>query len=137
MPIFASANLAHLTHGVWSDRKVNPLARELATGLVEERSDLAEHGAAVWAWARAEARCILLDEWFTDHPLVDEEGNTAPALRFVTQFENTAASLRTRLGLDPRSEAELARSRAEAHHSVYDLDALRERGREALAARGD
>jgi hypothetical protein len=45
--------------------------------------------------------------------------------------------LRERLGLDPKSEAELARGQAEAARSVVDLDALRERGRAALKARRD
>lgn len=132
---FQRGNTAHLKHGVWSDRKVDPLALELAEGLAHERPELARYPATVWAWARAEARCALLEEWFADHRLVTEDGEVAPVTRFLVQFEKLAIQLRSKLGLDPRSEAELATSRAEATASVYDLDALRERGREAMALR--
>ena len=55
-------------------------------------------------------------------------------LRFVAQFEKLAHDLRRELGLTPGSEADLARSRAEALRGEVDLEALMARGREARLA---
>jgi hypothetical protein len=54
--------------------------------------------------------------------------------RFLVQFERLALDLRAKLGLDPRSEAELRKTRAEVARGAYDLDALREKGREVREA---
>ncbi len=47
-----------LRHGANSERKVQPVADQLGTRLVEVRPDLADesYGPAVKAWARAERR---------------------------------------------------------------------------------
>ena len=132
---FPKGNTTSLTHGVWSDRKVSQPAVELVGVLLEARPDLTAYPETVWAWARAEARCLLLEAWLVDHPLVDEKGSPAAVARYVAQFERLAADLRGKLGLDPKSEAELATTRAQATQSVYDLEALRERGQEAMSLR--
>jgi len=46
-----------------------------------------------------------------------------------------AMQLRERLGLDPKSEAELANAQSDAARNVVDLDGLRARGRAALERR--
>ena len=56
-------------------------------------------------------------------------------LIWLTRLEGAAARHRATLGLDPRSEAALARERAAASVLAVDLDALAERGRQALAQR--
>ena len=132
---FPRGNTTSLTHGIWSGRKVNPPAKQLAEGLLEDRPDLSAYPETVWAWARSEARCLILEEWLSDHWLIDEEGNAAPVARYVGQFERLAAELRTKLGLDPKSEAELVAVRAQAARGVFDIEALRQRGREALELR--
>jgi len=134
---FESANLANRKHGIWSRRTYEPISRELAEGLIEDRPDLANYPETVWSWARAEARCLLLAEWLADHPLVDSRGKPAPVSRFIVQFENQAMSLRAKLGLDPKSEAELASSRAQATLHTFDIEELRARGREVVALRGN
>ena len=134
---FPKGNLAHRKHGIWSRSTYDPIAGELAEGLIEERPDLAEYPETVWAWARAEGRCLLLAEWLVDHPLVDARGKPAPVSRFIVQFENQAVALRSKLGLDPRSEAELASSRAQATLQTFDIEGLRARGREVGALRGN
>ncbi|MDQ6853139.1 MAG: hypothetical protein M3046_05510 [Actinomycetota bacterium] len=55
--------------------------------------------------------------------------------KIIAQFERLANDLRQRLGLDPRSEAELASVQADAARSVVDIDALRARGRAAVERR--
>ena len=135
MPAFTNGNLARLSHGAYSHRRVNPIARELAERLIVERPDLEEHPAAVWSWARAESRCLLLEAWLDEHEFIDEDGKMSAAAQLTTRFEKLALSLRTRLGLDPQSQAQLQNSRAEAAKITYDLEALRERGREAIRER--
>ena len=134
---FPAGNTISRTHGVWSDRRVNPHAVKLTHTLLGVRPDLAAYEETVWAWARAEARCLLLEEWLMDHPLVEEDGNVAPVARYVSQFERLAADLRAKLGLDPKSEAELASSRAQATLHTFDIEELRARGREVVAIRAD
>lgn len=132
MATFTNGNLARVTHGAYSDRRVNPIARELAEGLLVQRPDLEDHPAAVWSWARSESRCLLIEAWLDQHHFIDAEGKLPPAAQLVNQFEKLAMSLRTRLGLDPQSQAQLQSSRADAAKVTYDLDELRRKGREIL-----
>jgi hypothetical protein len=132
---FTEGNQLGLRHGAFSERKVEPIATALVAGLLSSRPDLAAYPETVHAWARAEARCLLLADWVAEHGLVDADGNTPASLRYVAQFERLALDLRSQLGLDPRSEAELARSRVSATAAAFDLDAVRASGREVLAAR--
>jgi hypothetical protein len=134
-PPFERGNTASMRHGAFSDRKVDPLVRELVAGLLEDRPELGRYPETVMAWGRAEARCLLLHDWVVEHCLVTADGTTPAPLRYVAQFERLALELRARLGLDPRSEAELVRDQAEATRSAVDLEGLRERGRAVLEAR--
>jgi hypothetical protein len=136
-PPFAPGNAAAVRHGIWSSRRVDPVVEDLVAGLVAERPDLEVFPEAVQAWGRAEARCLLLADWLTEHRIVTTEGLPQGVLRYVAQFERLAIELRARLGLDPRAEAELAQTRGEALRSYVDLEALRDRGRRALAERSD
>lgn len=128
---FKAGNVAGMRHGAFSSRRVDPIAEELAAGLLEDRPDLEGYPEVVWAWARPEARCLLLAEHFADG-LFDQDGAVRPGLRYVARFERQADQLRQRLGLDPRSEAELFRDRISAPRGAVDLDRLREEGRRAL-----
>jgi hypothetical protein len=134
-PSFTAKNEMSLKHGAMSARKVDPVADELIEGLLARRGDLVAFPEAVHAWARAEARCLLLADWFATHGLLDENGKATASEALLGQSERLAAQLRDSLGLTPKSEAELAQSQASAAQSVVDLDALRARGREALKAR--
>lgn len=136
-PPFGAANDAAVTHGAYSERKVHPIAAELAAGVVVLFPDVADqrHAFAVRAWARAEARVALLEDWLVGRDLVDGDGEPLGAVTLLLRAEKVAADLRARLGLDPKSHAELARSRAEAHRSIEDLDAVRAAGRQAIEAK--
>ena len=68
---FVPRNAVARKHGIWSRRTVDPLARELAEGLIEDRPDLARYPETVWGWARSEARCILMADWLADNPMFD------------------------------------------------------------------
>jgi len=132
---FHEGNLAALRHGAYSPRIVAPLADELARWLLQQRADLEEFAFSVSAWARAETLCAILVHAIGDP--VDERGE--PRERLLKEWraaERRAAEERIRLGLDPTAAARLTRERADAVRGVIDLEAIRERGRAALKARG-
>lgn len=132
-PPFERGHTLSMRHGVWSKRTWEPIAEELVTGLLDDKPDLAAYPEVLAAWARAEARCILLSEYLVGH-LTDGGERSEKVLRFVAQFEKLAHDLRRELGLTPGSEADLARSRADAVRGEFDLQALMARGRQARLA---
>jgi hypothetical protein len=137
MAAFSNGNLARVTHGVYSDRRVNPVARELVSAALDARPDLEDHPAAVWSWARIESKCLLLEAWLDEFEFIDEDGKpTAPA-QLVTRYEKLALNLRARLGLDPLSQAQLQNTRAQATLVSFDIEELRARGREVMALRAN
>jgi hypothetical protein len=117
---------------VWSERRLSPLVQELVAGLLADRPDLGRYPETVVAWGRAEARCAMFDAYLmSDKP----DGERAlKVARYVASFERLAIELRARLGIDPRSEAELTRDRADAARQTVDLDAIRARGRQSIEA---
>jgi hypothetical protein len=132
---FERGNLERMTHGAGVPMIVDPIADELIAGLRERRPDLEAYPEALAAWGRAESRCLLLAAWFGERGLLDGEGQPTASAQLLNQSERLASEMRGRLGIDPASEAALARGQADAARSVVDLDALRARGREALKAR--
>ena len=123
-----------MKHGARSARRVDPVTAELAGALLEDRPDLAAYPEAVMAWARAEARCLLFEDYHTRVGFLDDDGNVRGGGR-VAAFELQAARLRERLGLDQTSDAALSKARAEVVAAVADLEAIRERGRQVLTTR--
>ncbi|WOP17400.1 hypothetical protein [Raineyella sp. LH-20] len=121
-----------LQHGATSTAVVSPVADALAADLVARRPDLAPHREAVAAWAAAEARCILLRHHEDRVGLLDEDGSPRGYTSLLVTAERAAERARQRLGLDPLSEAELAKARATASLSAVDLSLVLEAGREAL-----
>jgi|SRR5215211_1596413 len=108
---FAEGNVVPATHGAWVERYTDPVARELVEGVVAQVSYLGEpsYASAIWAWARNEARIILITKWIDEHGPLDENGNPRPALNSLREFERLAQTHRSRLGLDPLSRAQLGR----------------------------
>lgn len=136
-PPFPPGNTVRLTHGSRSPRVYGALAELLAAGLVDDRPDLAAYPEAVAAWATAEAQAALMRRHVAEAGTFDPETGEprARALEWLRSFERLAAEHRATLGLDPRSEASLARERAAAASLAVDLGALAEHGRAVLAAR--
>jgi hypothetical protein len=131
-PPFEKGNLWQLRHGATVPRIVDPIAEELVEGLLERRPDLERFPEALAAWGRAESRCLLLAAWFGDRGLLDGKGQPTASAQLLNQSERLASEMRGRLGLDPKSESELAQSQAQAAASVVDLEAIRAQGRKAL-----
>lgn len=128
-------NTLSLRHGARSRRVYEPIAADLAAGLLEERPDLEDYPDATVQWAEAEARAELLRKWVAERGMFDDEdAPRAGVLTWLRVFENQAQEARKTLGLDPRSHAELARTRADAIRGELDLEGLAARGREARLA---
>ena len=98
-------------HGAFSDRVVDPVARELVGVVLAQVSYLGDpsYEPAVWSWARSEARVLVLSKWLDENGTLDENGVPRPALTALKDFERLASTARSRLGLDPLSRAQLGR----------------------------
>lgn len=135
-PPFAQGNTLAMSSGYRSPRVYGELAQALAAGMTEDRPDLERFPEAVAAWATAEAQAALLRRHMAEVGPLDDDGQPRQGpLQWLVKLESLAARHRATLGLDPRSEAQLARERAEAATLAVDLDALAQRGREAMARR--
>ncbi len=134
-PTAERGNFIALRHGARSRRIYEPIAADLAAGLLEERPDLDVYPDALAQWAEAEARAELLRKWVAEQGMFDaDQVPRSGVLTWVRVFENQAQEARKTLGLDPRSHAELVKVRAEATTQTVDLEALMARGREARLA---
>jgi len=139
-PPFAPGNELSTRHGAYSPRKVEPLAEEIRAAHVDADSDLAylrepKYAAAVWAWARAEARVQLVAEYVDRlgvEAAMTAKAGTTSALELLRMQEQSAATHRARLGLDPLSRARLGKDVTAVEIGQAALDRLAERGREAL-----
>jgi hypothetical protein len=134
-PPFTEGHTLSLRHGARSDRFVEPLAQAFLDALLADRPDLAAYPEAVAAWATSEARVERLRVWHGRVGFVDYAEGRVRAAHDTLAFEKQAQHLRERLGLDPRADAELAKTRSEAILTQVDLEGIRQRGREALAKR--
>lgn len=136
-PPFARGNALAVKSGYRSPRVYGELAEQLAAGLVEDRPDLGSYPEAVAGWATAEAQAALIRRHVAEVGWLDPDtgGPRETSLKWLRAFEKSASEHRSTLGLDPRSEAALARERASAAVLSVDLGALAERGRDALAKR--
>jgi hypothetical protein len=134
-PPFERGNRASVRHGIHSRRVVAPLEQELVAGVLVDRPDLNAHPETVQAWARAEASAQLAWTWIAENGMVDGKGKPRDLLRYCVSFERLARDLRRDLGLDPRSDAELQRERAQAVAAAFDVEAVAAAGREAIARR--
>lgn len=121
-PPFEKNNTAAMKHGAKSERMIRPIAEALVEQLLEQArapqsptAYLAEvsYSAAVWAWARCEARVALLVRWLEEQGGdLTEEGEVRPAAEMLRKYEAQGERLRARLGLDPLARARLGKDLA-------------------------
>jgi hypothetical protein len=139
-PPFTDGNEAAVTTGAWSERRVGPLADQIARELLgdpETPPHIREpmFAASVQAWSRAEACCQLIWRWLAERDIMtaltdlttsteDEETFKGGAHRKSTvrhvgsvldslrRWEAHASNLRSKLGLDPASAARVGRDLA-------------------------
>jgi hypothetical protein len=137
-PPFEPGHTLSLKHGAHSERVYGPIAQALVAAVADERPDLLDYRHAVEAWADAEARAGLLRAHLENVGMFDGDGEPRESvLKWLSRFEKLAIDHRQRLGLDPRSHAELLRQRVEAQRSAVDLEGLKARGAEIVAGRAD
>lgn len=132
---FEPGNRVAEKHGANSPRKVDPIADQLASELLElaEQPESPipyltspEYRPAIQAWAAAEAACTLYRQWFSEQGLVDADGEPLPGISNWDKVESRAMNLRQRLGLDPLSRARLGRDVGAAHLDLALLMAERD-----------
>jgi hypothetical protein len=137
-PPFAPGNELAVQHGVYSPRKVEPLAQELVDGMLADPGTAylreARWRPALWAWARAEAQVQLATEYLHEKAaqagngvgdLADERVKSAHLL--LHRAEARADRSRARLGLDPLSAARLGKDRTAAALDAAQLMAQLEK----------
>jgi hypothetical protein len=138
-PPFEKGHTKSLVHGARSERFIAKTAREVIEDALEVLPWLSrpEFGAAVQAWARAEAKVRLLSAHLAKVGVIDPKTNEARStLTELGRWEKHAADRRRDLGLDPHSlvrlEAEFASARRDdalaeqisaGHQLVRDADA--------------
>jgi hypothetical protein len=97
---------------------IDPIAAQLVEAITADETvpylQTPVYQAAVWAWARAEARVMTLTEWLANQrpAEVNEDGSIPAALTALERWEKIAANARSRLGLDPLSRARLGKDLA-------------------------
>lgn len=141
-PPFQPGHELSMRHGAYSPKRVDPIAEALVDSrLTDPATTYLQQSAyrpALYGWARAEARVLLLDEWMQRH-LADTDGCVScKQCRSVgdqlLRFETAAANHRARLGLDPLSRARLSRDVVAAS---VDMASLLSDAREAQQAAGE
>lgn len=132
-PFQPGHELSPATHGAYSPRKVEPLAREfvellLTDDTVPAYAKAPAYRAELWALGRAEGQVQLLSEWLTIKgeetgdgigDLGDERVKAAYLL--LHRAEGRATSARTRLGLTPIAAARLGRDKTAAAVDMAQL----------------
>jgi len=119
-----------------SPRIVSRLAGQLVALVIAERPDLAPFPFALRRWATAETIAALIVRRLDDIGVIDETGEVRERLNRERRAEERRAAEEARaLGLDPVSLARLARDRAEAALSGFDVEAAIAKGREVIDAR--
>lgn len=135
-PPFPAGNELAVTHGAFSPRRVDPLAKSFVELVLADPGQgyltVPAWRPAVWAWARAEAQIQLLTEWLADRSGDDGVGDLADeavarAYLLLHRAESRAITLRARLGLDPLSRARLGRDKASAAVDIAQLWAQMEK----------
>lgn len=116
-PPFAPGNDLAVKSGMWSARLVDPVAAQFVQAATTDDAVpyLREprYGPALQAWAKAEARVQLLEEWVSgmsiEHAAESAQGKTPP-LEILRKWEATASTHRDKLGLTPLAASRLGRN---------------------------
>jgi hypothetical protein len=119
-----------LRSGYRSDRFVSPLAAEIAAELLADPSvpgylSQPVFAAALAAWARCEAKALLVAEYLEGMSIADQmmppKPGTAPPLEVWRRLEMAAAGQRSHLGMTPLSRGRLSRDVTAARLDIAQL----------------
>jgi hypothetical protein len=137
--LFGSGNAAAERHGSFSAKRWRPLSEQLAAEMLDHAPWVRRpaFSAAVTAWAAAEAKARLADDYTDEHGLFNAKGVPRPATLLADRLHARADTLRRELGLSPASFSRLIATFAAAPGSeaAEALEQLKAEGRAALAAR--
>lgn len=131
-PFRPGHELSPTTHGAYSPRKYEPLAKALVDLLLEDPSVPAHAKAPafrleLWALARATAQAQLIEEWLASqstekHPIGDlGDERVRSAYLLLHRAETRSASSRSRLGLTPVAHARLGKNVAQGQAAQVDV----------------
>lgn len=119
-----------LHHGAYSPRRVDPLAKDLVELMLQDASlgylTASAYRPELWAWARAEARVQLLQEYLEERAGDDaipdpSDERVRSAELALHRAEARAASGRNRLGLNPLARAKLGKDVAQGQAANADV----------------
>jgi len=142
-PTATSGNTIAEKHGARSERRWRPLAEQLAAEALAAAPWLTRPAFrwSVQAWATAEARARLVDDWLDAQATaempgeLDAGGEPRAASALSVRLHARAESLRARLGIDPTAMARLLASFTVGLPGGEDvLAALRAEGARLVAA---
>ncbi len=135
---YQPGNTEALRHGAYSPRLVDPIAADLVDRMLSD-ADLgylqaAAYRPALWAWARAEAKVQLLEEYLGGRVGDLSRSRVTAAYRELHRAETRANSLRAQLGLTPLARARLGKDVAQARQAdaaavMAELHRLEQQGR--------
>lgn len=114
-PPFESGNELAVKHGAYSARHLQPVAEKLTAAVLADLDlnylHAPSYRPALEAWAATEARVILLEQWISEMTLAAQADSKQKTsyLELLRQWEASALTHRSRLGLDPLSRARLGR----------------------------
>lgn len=136
-PPFEAGNVAAVKHGAASERHWSPIAELLEAAILPEAPWLTRPAfrLALQAWAAAEAKARLVDDWLDLNGLLDAEGVPRPANALADRLHTRAITLRGQLGLDPTSFGKLLAVFSATPAAGDVLEALRAEGAAILTAR--
>jgi hypothetical protein len=138
-PTATDGNTIAETHGAHSAARWRPLAEQLAAEVVESAPWLSRPSfrLTVLAWAAAESKAALVDDFLDRVGLLTEKGDPRPANNLADRLHARAAHLRAAMGLDPASFGRLLVTFAAAPGAEDALAALQAEGRRLVEAHQD
>lgn len=128
---FVPGNEVALKHGMYSPRRIEPLADGIVQGILVMAGEpgssvgyLADpsYRLALWSYGRVEARIQLGTEWLLDNAGdFTAAGEVRAVAEYVRRLEAQALKHRTELGLSPLSRARMGRDVAAGSVDVAKL----------------
>jgi hypothetical protein len=118
-------NRGPMTHGAYSARRTEPIARQLVKDLrAEPEFDwlrAPRFKETLWLYCRTVAQTQVLDDWMADKPmelLTDSVGGKTSPLELSRQLTRRTTTLAERLGIVPSVSDEVAAEIAAARRTL-------------------
>jgi hypothetical protein len=123
-PPFQPGNQLAVTHGAFSARRTDPIARRLIEEVTTDPSTsyLAspKYHAMLWQWAQAAAKVEVLSEWVDTMAIqqaADSDRGKTSALELLRKWMSTSMTLADKLGFTPAAAARLGKDVAQGRQA--------------------